>query len=177
MRRFIYFGMWVLVALGLLMTGCSPASISRIGPGIQPRSTDCEIEVLEEGRKPSRPYRDVGMVSLENCQDYLTLPCREWLRKAPCEIGGQAAYLSDEYHPNSGIGPVTYKVMVAAYVADLRYNLEDDPIYRSRTCRPPCDNGYRCVDGTCKPVLDAGCTGGAGGDAGSDDVASGRCMD
>ena len=69
-------------ALTALLLACSPASVSRIGPPVPPRPDDCEIEILDREEKPSRPYRDVGMVSLENCQDYRTPPCSEWLRRA-----------------------------------------------------------------------------------------------
>ncbi|MCP4603104.1 MAG: hypothetical protein GY847_21750 [Proteobacteria bacterium] len=157
MRGLIHAWFSIVVAIWLLAGACSPASISRIGPSVPPRQANCEIESLKKGEKPSRPYRDVGMVALENCQDYLTLPCSEWLRKAACELGGQVAYILEGGFPSNQFGPVTFKVMVAAYVADLRYNLDNDPIYRSRTCSPPCIGDEKCVDGACRPASEADC--------------------
>jgi len=130
-----------VVACVAFLVSCNPASVSRIGPPVAPRRGDCEIEILDRGEKPSRPYRDVGMVALENCQDYRSLPCSEWLRRAACEVGGQVAYLLDEGRPDPQfqVGPVTFHVMVAAYAADLPMSLEIDPVYRSRTGGAPCE--------------------------------------
>ncbi|MCP4675135.1 MAG: hypothetical protein GY854_06440 [Deltaproteobacteria bacterium] len=147
-----------VVAMLVPAVSCSPATVSRIGPSVPPRTDDCDIEVLEPGETPSRPYRDVGMVTLENCQDYRSPPCREWLRRAACEIGGQVAYFTDEGRTNEQFGPVTFRVLVAAYVADLRYDPKTDPLYRSRLCDPPCKEDEKCEEGTCRPAAGADCT-------------------
>ena len=47
------------LALGLALTACNPATISRIGPAVPARGPDCEIEVLDDDQAPSRPYRDL----------------------------------------------------------------------------------------------------------------------
>jgi len=136
-----------LIALAVL--GCSPATISRIGPPIPPRAKGCDVQILEKGEKPSRPYRDVGMVTLENCQDYRTPPCKRWLEDAACELGGSVAYEDENQRPQGDIvAPMTYRVLVAAYVADLAPGA-NDPVMSSRPCIPPCLEGERCVAGRC----------------------------
>jgi hypothetical protein len=138
--------------------GCSPASPTRIGPSLPPKPTDCEMEIIKRGEKPTRPYRDVGMVALENCPDYRMAPCREWLRKAVCELGGQVVYELEKTRPDSQIlSPVTYRVVVAVYVADLPYSLENDPIYKAKMCDPACGEKERCKDGECVPIPEGDC--------------------
>lgn len=138
-----------------VISGCSAASVSRIGPTLSPRSPDCDVEILEAGTKPTRPYRDVGVVSLKNCQDYRTRPCRDWLAEAVCRLGGHVAYVDEGSNRIGQFGPanqqttVTYRVMAAAYASEIYGPLGDDPIYRSRTCEPPCGKGKACVDGEC----------------------------
>jgi hypothetical protein len=91
------------------------------------------------------------MVELENCQDYRTPPCREWLRKAACELGGQVAYKPVDDNLDAQTGPVTFRILVATYVGDMRGSIKDDPVYSSRICDPPCGKNEVCLDGTCKP--------------------------
>jgi hypothetical protein len=88
------------------------------------------------------------MVSLENCQDYNFPPCRTWLEKAVCELGGQVVYEPEEGHRLNEFGPVTYRLLVAAYVADLRPS-PDDPVFKSRLCDPRCAKDERCIDARC----------------------------
>ncbi len=150
--------MRVLLIIGfLVLCGCTPATISRIGPPLDPRSADCDVELLEEGEKPSRPYRDVGMVTLENCQDYTTRPCVTWLNEAACQLGGSVAYLPEEQRPTSDmvVAPMTFRVMVAVYVADL-ITTRDDAVLNSRKCDPPCGAGKRCGNLECVSA-DADC--------------------
>ncbi len=147
----------IIVASAVLCSSCAPVAISHIGPNMSSRPKDCDVEILAPGEEPARPYRDVGMVSLKNCQDYQTLPCREWLRKAACEIGGQVAYFTERGRTNEQFGPVTYKVLVGVYVADLRYDPKTDPLYRSRFCDPACGDHEKCVEGECRPKGDSDC--------------------
>jgi hypothetical protein len=123
-----------LAAAAFLLVACSPAAIVRIGPPLPARPAGCGIEVLAEGA-PSRPYRDVGLVELSNCEDYRDPPCRLWLEDAACELGGQVAYLPAEGRTQSGIGPVTFRVMVAAYLSKLRPDPETNPVDRALSCR------------------------------------------
>lgn len=116
-----------LILILLLLQACSPASVTQIGPPLPPRRNDCEIKVLSPGNEPDRPYRDVGMVALANCQDYEQQPCRNWLVKEACMLGGDVAYLRDEFPERSETGPVTYRVMVAAYLVGLRPVDGDQP--------------------------------------------------
>ncbi|MFO8072446.1 MAG: hypothetical protein R6V85_11285 [Polyangia bacterium] len=132
----------LLAALALLAAGCSPAVISRIGPPVPSRGESCGIEVLEPGEVPQRPYRDVGVVSLENCQDYRDPPCRGWLTEAACELGGHVTYVPDETPRDGGFGAMTCTVTVAAYVADLRPEPENDPVLGAERGEliPGCDS-------------------------------------
>jgi hypothetical protein len=157
---------WFPVLLGLL--ACSPATSVRIGPKVPERPANCEMEVLKRGETPTRPYRDVGLVELENCQDYDQLPCLKWLVEAACGLGGHVAYLPDNgggpvldtapIMPYEGgqlaTGTVTYRVLVAAYAAALNHDLENDPVYKSRTCQPACAAGEVCSDGACRRAED-----------------------
>jgi hypothetical protein len=160
---------WISVLL-LWSAGvsCSPVSISRMGPAVTPRPSDCEIDVLAEGALPSRPYRDLGVVALKNCQDYKSGLCLRWLTEAACQLGGQVAYLPKEGGPVVDSQPVlteqggalvtsdsvTYRILIAAYVADLNYHLADDPVYKAMVCDPHCKEGETCSDGKCKPSED-----------------------
>jgi hypothetical protein len=142
-----------LTALVALAGACSPVTISRIGPPVPPRDPGCDLEVLEEGEKPTRPYRDLGVVRLDNCQDYLTPPCRTWLAEAACELGGHVAYLPEDGRPQTDFAPLTFRVVVAAYIAELR-PAADDVVLDALTCDPPCQAGEVCSGGICKPAED-----------------------
>jgi hypothetical protein len=142
---------YLFCLLAVAAASCSPATTARIGPPVPPRPPDCDLEVLEGDATPSRPYRDVGMVELKNCQDYRTPPCSEWLRRAACELGGQVVYQPLEDNLGAQTGPVTFRILVAAYVGNVRGSLADDPVYGSRICDPPCGESEVCLNGTCRP--------------------------
>lgn len=137
------------LAIGILFClGCSPVSVSRIGPPVDPRSADCEIEVLEEGTLPTRPHRDVGMVSLENCQDFRVNPCKKWLVEAACSLGGHFAYRTEDQNlrdgrPDMYAGPITYRVVVGAYIADLVPDADKDPVLNSQ--QSDCDENVASI--------------------------------
>lgn len=168
----------LVIVLMFLASACSPAAISRIGPTIPARSEDCDVEILEEGAIPNRPYRDVGMVSLSNCQDYRTEPCLSWLRKAACKLGGHVAYSSTQSQPVNQTGHVTFKLMVAAYVADLRPDISGDPYLESRNCNPPCKSGERCENKVCVSVTSNDCEDlSEDASANEDSIEPQKCMD
>ncbi|MDD5308611.1 MAG: hypothetical protein PHU25_14935 [Deltaproteobacteria bacterium] len=123
-----------LVVAAFVLAACSPAAIVHIGPPLPARPSGCGVEVLKDGT-PSRPYRDVGLVELSNCQDYRVPPCRLWLEDAACELGGQVAYLPSEGRTQSGMGPVTFRVMVAAYLFELRPDPDANPVDKALSCR------------------------------------------
>jgi hypothetical protein len=140
-----------------LMAACVPVSIARIGPAVSAKKPGCDIEILPSGESPSRPYRDLGVVTLENCQDYEMRPCSDWLVDAACELGGQVAYLPEEGgmpRDEFVVMPMTYRVIVSAYVADLRVPIEDNPVAKSRICSPECTGDESCVDGECRQPPD-----------------------
>lgn len=143
---------WFLV-LAIGWIGCTPYATSQIGPAVPSRTADCEISILEPGNAPSRPYRDVGVVTLEHCQDYRIAPCREWLREAACRLGGQVAYVDDYKRPgdpNDNVpNVITFRVLVAAYIADLYERTGEDPTRSANRCDPPCPSGRRCLAGRC----------------------------
>lgn len=138
-----------MVSAALFLPACSPVTISRIGQQQQPRTSGCEIEVLKKGEKPSRPYKDVGVVALENCYDYTTPPCLGWLENAACELGGHVAYMTEERREPSPFDPVVYRVMVAAYLSEMEPHHSVDRELRSRMCNPECEEGEICRDGQC----------------------------
>jgi len=126
--------------VSLAVAACSPATATRIGPPLAPRPNDCAVEVLEDGLAPVRPYRDVGMVTLQNCQDPLTPPCRGWLEEAVCGLGGTVAYLPEHQRPRGDMpAPMTVAVMAAVYVADLFPSAETDAVLGSRAGGPDCE--------------------------------------
>lgn len=142
-------------ALAWLGCGCSPVFVSRIGPPVEPRDPGCELELLEEGQTPSRPYRDVGLVEVDNCQDYRFSPCRDWLEQAACELGGHVIYPPADPPPaNDFTSPLRFRLLVAAYVSELRPDPESDIIFNAVRCDPPCADGERCVGGRCAPAED-----------------------
>jgi hypothetical protein len=123
-------------AAGLAVCSCAPLRVSHIGPTLPPRARDCAVEILDRGETPKRPYRDVGLVTIENCQDYRTAPCRRWIEEAVCGLGGQVAYVSQERRPDPGLAPMRVQVLAAIYVSDLRPG-SDDPVLGSRACDEP----------------------------------------
>lgn len=131
------------VALLCALTACSPASISRIGPPLPARLAECDIEILDPGAAPERPYRDVGVVTLQNCQDFRTRPCRDWLVEAACGLGGQVAYIhADARRADSPVvEPMRFRVMVAAYASDLRPDMANDPVAKALACAAGADAG------------------------------------
>jgi len=154
------FARTAIAAAALSLCACVPLHVTRIGPALGPRAADCTVEVLGRGEVPSRPYRDVGLVTIENCQDYRTAPCRRWLEEAVCGLGGQVAYVSEERRPDPGLSPMREMILAAVYVSDLRPDSETDPVLGSRVCDPPCGPGSACVDGACAPAGSTGCAGG-----------------
>jgi hypothetical protein len=145
-----------IAAVALALCACAPVTVARIGPLLAPRTGDCAVEVLDRGEVPKRPYRDVGLVTVESCQDYRTPPCRGWIEEAVCGLGGQVAYVSEDRRPDPGLAPMRAQVLAAVYISDLR-PAPDDPVLASRRCDPPCGAGAACVDGECRPAGDAGC--------------------
>jgi hypothetical protein len=144
----------LLIASAAASIACSPVFVARIGPPVPARDPGCDLELLEEGELPDRPYRDVGLVELENCQDYRTPPCRNWLEEAACELGGHVIYLPEDAPPrNDFTAPMRYRVLVAAYVSALRPE-PDDIVFTAVRCDPPCAEGERCVGGACEPAED-----------------------
>jgi hypothetical protein len=73
------------------------------------------VEVLAPGESPDRPHVDIGVVALSNCQEYTSRPCRTWLEKAVCELGGEVAYLPDPKPPQNEIDAVNYRIIVAVF--------------------------------------------------------------
>jgi len=131
---------WPVAPLCLLLAAaaCSPVTISRIGPAAPPRPAGCAVEVRDPGREPERPYRRVGIVILEQCQDYRAAPCRNWLVDAACELGGHVAWLEESGRPDSGVSSMVFRVTVAAHVLDLPADGGGDPFEREmRRRRPP----------------------------------------
>jgi hypothetical protein len=131
-----------LPLLALLAAACTPVTVSRIGPDVPPRPAGCDVEILDPGRVPDRPHRAVGVVALENCQDYRTEPCRGWLADAACGLGGHVAWIDDSGRPDSGLGPMVFRVTVGAYVLDLPGGAGDpfaDEMRRRRAPAPDCD--------------------------------------
>lgn len=129
----------IVAAFALSLGACAPVSVTRIGPSLPPRAERCDVEVLDRGEIPKRPYRDVGLVTIESCEDYRLAPCRGWLEEAVCSVGGQVAYVSEERRPDPGFAPMRAQVLVAVYVSDLRPDPKSDPVLRSRACDPPAE--------------------------------------
>jgi hypothetical protein len=114
------------------------------------------------------------MVTLVNCQDYLEPPCRGWLEDAVCELGGSVAYLPQYRRPEGDItAPMTYRILVAAYVSDMVPTPELDPLLRSRTCDPPCGDRKRCVNRECVPAGPDDCEEPAKGE----EPSPGKCLE
>lgn len=158
-------------ALSLFFSGCAPAVVSRIGSPLPPKPEGCSLDYVEEASQLSGPYRDIGMISLKNCQDPQRAPCSVWMRRAACELGGDAVYPVDE--PVLGEergGDVTVRVMVVSYAGSLGPSARDDAVARSRPCDPPCPAGQSCLYGQCRPAR--GC-----GAPSSDDEELGMCYD
>ncbi len=127
----------VWIAASFCFVSCIPASISRIGPPRARKPEDCEIRVLPPGETPDRPWVDIGVVHLENCQEYHVGMCRKWLIEKACELGGEVAYLPDPEPPKESVHPVpimptnndmrvsdpaavvNFRVLVAVYAVGL----------------------------------------------------------
>lgn len=124
--------LWTLPLLAAV--ACGPAQISRIGPSLPPREPNCEVDVLEPGATPFLAHRDIGVVSLQNCQQYHVNPCRKWLIKAVCEMGGQVAYLPEPEPPRNELDPVSFRVLVAVYTIGGPGAEEEPP---ADTCKEP----------------------------------------
>ena len=121
-------------------------AISRIGPTLPPREPDCEVEVLDPGKTPFHAHRDIGMVSLQNCQEYHVNPCRQWLIDAVCQMGGQVAYLSDPEPPRNDFDPVNFRVMVAVYVIGGPAGAAGGPVEGCEEPDPEASEMERCLE-------------------------------
>jgi len=140
----------VVALAAAAQAACTPATVSTIGPRIPAKDPGCEIEILDPGEIPDRPYRDVGVVSLESCQDYREPPCEGWLVERACSLGGDVAYVSGDPERIRRAGPVTFRVLVAAWVSGLRPDPESLRVRRIEACDPPCPDGLVCRDGECR---------------------------
>lgn len=121
------------LAIALTLLACSPAAISTIGLPRPPKAPDCPVTVLPPGETPTRPVVDVGMVALQNCQDYTTGPCIKWLKEAVCKLGGEVAYLPEPHPPKNEIDAVNFRVLAAVYTVTSLGG--DDGV-----CREPAPN-------------------------------------
>lgn len=128
----------ILASLSLALA-CAPVTSSRIGPPVSPKSENCDIEILTEGEVPNRPYRDVGVVSLSNCQDYMAGPCKNWLIKEACKLGGDVAYPAEDLkrdgRPDNLAGTITVSVTVGAYVNHVVPG-DNDPVLNASPAEP-----------------------------------------
>jgi hypothetical protein len=135
----------VSLLITFVLVGCSPVSISRIGPTQPSRGKGCEVEVIPPGEEPPRPYRDVGVVHLTNCQEYTAGPCRRWLVDSVCVLGGNVAYLPDPEPPKNDINATNFHVRAGIYVA------ESQSVEGVETCAEPLSGEdepemQRCMD-------------------------------
>ncbi len=142
---------YLFVGCVLLVAACSPTRIARIGPPLPPKPPTCDVEVLEDDAVPSKPYRDVGMVELTNCQDYRDPPCLNWLTKAVCELGGDVAYKPEDDNLDANTGTINFRLMVAAYVGDIRSDFGSNKVFDPTKCNPRCGEEEVCLDGKCQP--------------------------
>lgn len=133
-----------LICLFVLVSGCAPVTVTRIGPPVKPKKEDCPIALLEDGKTPDRPYRDVGVLVLKNCPDYHLEGCRKWVFREACKLGGDLVYdpvdsasAVNAEHPIAGI--VSWRFTVAAYVGSLPPE-KDDPVLNSKPAAP-CSEG------------------------------------
>lgn len=136
----------LIVCANFFSSGCTHISTTRIGPPLDPKPQDCEIEILAPGNAPLRPYRDVAVISLRNCQEYQSGPCKMQLTKEACSLGGDVAYvqsydISNDGRPDSLAGDVTHKLVIATYIASLR-PAKDDPVLNA-TPAAPCDDSVK----------------------------------
>jgi len=106
---------WLVVGV-LAIGGCLPVSATRIGPPRPARDAGCEVEFVTAG-EPTRPYRDVGGLTVQNCQDWQAAPCREWIREAACGLGGEVVYQLADQRPTALVASeaMTVRVIVAAW--------------------------------------------------------------
>lgn len=123
-KRFGLSGFVILCqAVVSLFGGCSPATSTRIGPPVPPKQEGCSIDILDVGAVPDKPYRDVGVVHLKNCQSYKSGPCREWLIKEACKLGGDVAYNEvnnmNDGRPDNTAGAITYQITIGTYIKNL----------------------------------------------------------
>jgi hypothetical protein len=128
------------------LAACSPVSISHIGPALPSRGKGCEVVVFPPGEEPPRPYRDIGVVHLTNCQEYTWGPCKQWLIDGVCELGGNLAYLPDPVPPKNEFDAVNYHVTAGVYINASSAETTEDV-----TCEaPPPDETApemgRCVE-------------------------------
>jgi hypothetical protein len=97
------------------------------------------------------------MVTLDNCQDYRHRPCRDWLVRAACELGGQVAYVQESTMAAPEVAQMRFQVMVGAYAGGWLGD-PSDPLLRSRTCEPTCGPGQVCQNRTCVSADSPPCT-------------------
>ena len=122
----------VSLMIAALFIGCSPVSISRIGPARPSRGKGCEVDVMPPGEEPPHPYRDLGVVHLTNCQEYTSGPCRKWLIDGVCTLGGNVAYLLDPTPPKNDFDAVNFRVTAGIYVEEPTSSAAQDG-----TCKEP----------------------------------------
>ena len=111
--------LFLSIVLSAVIVGCSPVSVTRIGPVMPAHEAGCEVLVLPPGETPDRPHRDIGMVHLSNCQEYTVGLCRKWLEESVCELGGNVAYLPEPHPPKNEFDAVNYRVTAAIYISNV----------------------------------------------------------
>jgi hypothetical protein len=139
--RYIPLSLFVTALLG----GCSPVSISRIGPAQPNRGKGCDVDVIPPGEAPPHPYRDIGVVHLTNCQEYTTGPCRRWLVDGVCTLGGNVAYLLDPKPSENEFDAVNYRITAGIYI-DQKKSTGDEPGCKEPPADPDETEMERCMD-------------------------------
>ena len=96
---------------------------------------------MPPGQTPTRPYRDIGVVYLTNCQEYTTGPCRTWLVDGVCELGGNVAYLLDPAPPNNELDVENFQV-TSTNAINFRvtagvFAVEEGAPQEAQTCKEP----------------------------------------
>ncbi len=138
----------IYTLLTIFTVSCAPYTITQTGPALDPKSENCDITVLSPGKTPDKPFRDIGMVSLKNCQDYQSGLCLKYLKKAACGLGGSVAYapkdLMRDGRDDNIAGQITVSVTIATYVSMLPIKT-NDPVLNAEK-HTSCDDNTSDTD-------------------------------
>jgi len=137
-------GRAAVVAAALLASGCTPTTVTQIGPKRPSRPADCQIEMYPT-TVPPYPFTPIAKARTE-CDPVRRNTCVEQLRWEACRAGADAVVGFDEsMHEWTTFIEATFVARGPAVETE------------AGACHPICSPGFACENSQCIPQCNPPC--------------------